>query len=102
MTLQLVKIYLWYVASLHKKVLTVDMKTSDKDVSLHLGFFRIWPEGVRRFLAKAESRPTEMRLLVQKRTTSSNNCIAKIHKNLNKHKLWNSEPAVPNICFKMK
>jgi hypothetical protein len=57
-------------------------KTSDRDVSLHIGFFRIRSEGVRRFLAKAEARPTEMRLLVQKRTTSSKNCIAKIHKNL--------------------
>jgi hypothetical protein len=80
----------------------VHKKTSDRDVSLHLGFFRIWPEGVRRLLAIAESRPTEMRLLVQKRNTSSKNCIAKIHRNLNNHKLWNSEPAVPNTCFKIK
>jgi hypothetical protein len=80
----------------------VDKKTSDRDVPLHLEFFRILPEGVRRFLAKAESRPTEMRVWVQKRSTSSKNCIVKIHKNLNNYKLWNSESAVPDISFKIK
>ena len=59
----------------------MDNKTSDRDVPLHLGVSRIWPEGVKRFLAKAESRPTEMRLMVQKRSASSKNCIAKIHIN---------------------
>jgi len=80
----------------------VDNKASDRGVPLHLGVFIIWPEGVKRFLAKAESRPTEMRLWVQKRSASSKNCIAKVHRNLNNHKLLNSEPAVPNICFKTK
>jgi hypothetical protein len=80
----------------------VDRKTSDRDVPLHLGRFRSLPEGVRRFHPKAVSRPTEMRVWVQKRSTSSKNCIAKIRKILNNHKLWNSESAVPDISFKIK